>query len=128
MKFKQSATGFVFFLFLIVNINAQITPAYLMETVEYLCSREMAGRLPGHSGYTKAAAFMAKKFKEFNLKPIGRDYYQRFKVEYNEILGPEHFAIIKNGKKKEYELGKDDAYRGSTGAGRMKAGVVFCGY
>lgn len=128
MKLRQLMAVILFAVLFGANINAQITPAYLMETVEYLCSKELAGRLPGHPGYTKAAAFMAKKFKEFKLKPIGKDYYQRFKVEYNEILGPEHFAIIKEGKRTEYALGKDYAYRGFTGAGKLKTDVVFCGY
>jgi len=113
---------------IVVNMHAQMNKANLMETVEYLCKKEFAGRLPGQKGYTKAAEFMAKNFKQLNLKPIDKNYYQKFMVEYNEILAPEHFAIVKNGKKKNYNLGNDYAYRGFTGGAKLNAQVVFCGY
>jgi hypothetical protein len=108
--------------------SAQMNKANLMKTVEYLSKKEFAGRLPGHSGYTKAAEFMAKNFRQLKLKPISSNYFQKLKVEYNEILAPEHFAITKEGKKKNYNLGKDYAYRGLTGGAKLNAEVVFCGY
>ena len=49
-------------------------------------------------------------------------------VEYNEILSPEHFSVIMNGKTIQYQLGPDYVYRGFTGAGKLTAPVVFCGY
>lgn len=126
MKFKKLLTVLLILPF--VFVSAQINEKNLMKTVSYLAGKELAGRLPGHTGYTKAAQFMAKNFKQLKLKPVGKDYYQKLKVEYNEINGPEHFAIIKNGNKKEYKLGPDYAYRGLTGAGRLNSEVVFCGY
>ena len=108
--------------------SAQINEKNLMKTINYLSSKELAGRLPGHSGYTKAAQFMANNFRQLKLKPVGNDYFQKLKVEYNEITAPEHFAIIKNGRKKEYKLGPDYAYRGFTGAGKLNSEVAFCGY
>lgn len=119
----------VIFVFGFVALTmAQMNKDNLMETVNYLCKKEFAGRLPGHKGYTKAAEFMAKNFKQLKLKPIGKNYYQKLKVEYTDILSPEHFTIIKDGKKKNYDLGKDYAYRGFSGGAKLKAPVVFCGY
>jgi len=101
----------------------------LMETVKYLAGKELSGRLPGSDGYKKAADFIAEELKKLKLKPgAGEDYFQKLKVEYNEILAPEHLAVIKNGKRTEYKIGTDYAYRGFTGAGKMIAPVVFCGY
>ncbi|MEK6552606.1 MAG: M20/M25/M40 family metallo-hydrolase, partial [Bacteroidota bacterium] len=54
--------------------------------------------------------------------------FQKLKVEYNEILAPEHFSVIKDGKTINYKIGDDYAYRGFTGAGNFTAPVVFCGY
>lgn len=101
----------------------------LMKTVNFLASKELAGRLPGSIGYNKAADFMKEELIKMNLKPgDGKNYFQKLKVEYNEILPPEHFSVIKNNTKTKYELGKDYAYRGFTGAGKFTAQVAFCGY
>ncbi|MDP2037157.1 MAG: M20/M25/M40 family metallo-hydrolase [Ignavibacteria bacterium] len=108
---------------------AQIDKRELMKTVEFLASSELAGRLPGSVGYDKAANFISSELAKLNLKPGGDlKYFQKLKVEYTEILAPEHLAIIKNGKKTEYKLGPDFVYRGFTGSGNLTAPVVFCGY
>lgn len=133
--------SFAFVLFIIVfsgsSIYSQpkggdapsITKNELMKTVKFLASKELAGRLPGSIGYTKAANFVSNELKKINLKSAnGKDYFQKLKVEYNEILTPEHFAVIKNGSRINHTIGKDYVYRGFTGAGKFTAPVVFCGY
>ena len=106
-----------------------ITKNELMKTDRYLASKELAGRLPGSIGYTKAANFISGDFKKIDLKSAnGKNYFQKLKVEYNEILAPEHFAVIKNGNRINHTIGKDYVYRGFTGAGKFSAPVVFCGY
>ncbi len=106
-----------------------ITKNELMKTVKFLASKELAGRLPGSNGYTKAANFISGELKKIGMKPAnGKNYFQKLKVEYNEILAPEHFAVIQNGKRINHKIGKDYVYRGFTGAGKFSAPVVFCGY
>ena len=106
-----------------------ITKKALLTTDTFLAGKELNGRLPGSAGYDKAAEFMANEFSKIGLKPVEpNNYFQKFNVEYNEILPGEHFAIIKNGKRTEYKLGKDYVYRGFTGSGNFTAPVVFCGY
>jgi aminopeptidase YwaD len=110
-------------------IQPQINKDELYKTVQFLASRELAGRVAGSEGYEKAADFIAAEFTKLNLKPVGRNkYFQRLKVEYNEILPPEHFSVIKNGTTIPFMLGPDYVYRGFTGAGKLNANVVFCGY
>lgn len=117
------------FLFLSVSIHAQIKKEELMKTVEFLASKELAGRLSGSDGYTKAANFMAGELAKLKIKPAGdENYFQKLRVEYNEILAPEHFSIIKDGKTINYKIGDDYVYRGFTGAEKFIAPVVFCGY
>lgn len=107
----------------------QITKTELMKTVNFLSSKELAGRLPGHEGYDKAAKFIASEMSKLNLSPFNdKSYFQKLNVEYNDILAPEHFAIIKFGQKSFYNLGTDYVYRGFTGSGNLNAQVVFCGY
>lgn len=102
----------------------------LLKTVEYLASPELAGRLPGHEGFQKAADFIKHEFTNLHLKPggDGNDYFQKLNVEYNNIVSEEPFTIIKDGKKFQFELGKDYSYRGFTGSGNLTSDVVFCGY
>ncbi|MFA5804015.1 MAG: M20/M25/M40 family metallo-hydrolase [Melioribacteraceae bacterium] len=129
MKLQKNLFLISVFLFLSVPIYAQIKKEELMKTVEFLASKELAGRLPGSDGYTKAANFMAGELSKLKIKPGGNDnYFQKLKVEYNEILAPEHFSVIKDGKTINYKIGDDYAYRGFTGAGNFTAPVVFCGY
>jgi hypothetical protein len=101
----------------------------LMETVEFLASKDLAGRMSGSEGYNKAAKYTADQLKELNLKPMGDNgYFQNFKVEYNEIYSPVKLNLINGDTKTEYKLGKDFVFRGFTGSGNIKAPVVFCGY
>ncbi len=116
-------------LLLASSIEAQIDKNNLMNTINFLSSKELDGRLPGSEGYFKAANFIKEELKKLNLKPaVGKDYFQKLNVEYNQILPGEHFAIIKDGKRIEYKLGTDYVYRGFTGSGQITAPVAFCGY
>jgi len=118
-----------FFVFTTGIYFGQIDKNELMKTVNILASEEMAGRLPGHKGYDKAASFIQQELQKLKLKTFENNgYFQKLKVEYNNILAPEHFAIIKDGKKIKYNLGKDYVYRGFTGSGDFTANVAFCGY
>jgi hypothetical protein len=102
----------------------------LMKTVNFLASKELAGRLSGSDGFNKAAYYMANEFKSAGLRPLGDNgYFQNLNVEYNEILPPVILNLVKDGKTtKKYKLGKDFVCRGFTGSGKFVAPVVFCGY
>ena len=102
----------------------------LISLVEYLSSPELQGRLPGSEGYNKAAQFMADQFLRLGLVPGGEDgYFQHFNVECNEINGPCHFNLIRNGSiEKEFDLGEDYVYLSFTGSGHITAPVAFVGY
>lgn len=102
----------------------------LMKTVEYLASEELEGRLGGSEGYFKAAVFMANEFTKIGLQPFqGKSYFQKFNMEFNEILPPCSLNLIENDKIKiEYKLGDDYVFRGFTGSGDIKGEVIFAGY
>ncbi|MBI4811103.1 MAG: hypothetical protein HY800_06645, partial [Ignavibacteriales bacterium] len=135
MKFKYILP---LYLILVCAATAQITQSVnsglstisqndLMKTVEYLSSKDLAGRLSGSEGYNKAACYMADEFQKLGLKPLGDSaYFQKLKVEYNEIYPPVKIGLMEDGRrlptglttrrvvddssrrlKKEYKLGKD---------------------
>ncbi len=108
----------------------KITSDNLLKTVSYLASDELQGRLSGSKEYFEAAEFMANEFKDLGLKPFNKNsYFQKFNVEYNQVLPGARVNLYKNGKlSKKYKLGKDYVFRGFTGSGNIKAKVVFAGY
>jgi len=56
-------------------ILSQINKEELFKTIQYLASKEIAGRVAGSNGFTVAADFMAHEFTKLNLKPAGDDNY-----------------------------------------------------
>lgn len=107
--------------------EATITAADLLQKVEILSAPEMAGRLPGTEGYRRAAEWAAAQFAALGLEPGGDDgYLQTLTIESNEIIGDAEFSV--EGSQQVYELGRDYVFRGFTGAGKVDAEVVFCGY
>ncbi|NRA94651.1 MAG: M28 family peptidase [Planctomycetes bacterium] len=55
-----------------------ITPEYCEIVLSYLAGEECQGRRTGTEGYQKAADYVAARFKEFGLKPVGdeKTYFQ----------------------------------------------------
>jgi hypothetical protein len=105
-----------------------ITQKDLIETVSYLASDELKGRLSGSKGYKMAADYMAKQFLKAGLEPANNgSFFQYFFTEYNEISEAE-FGIYKDNTISYYIHGKDFSCRGFTGSGKLSAPVVFCGY
>jgi hypothetical protein len=105
-----------------------ISQKELIETVSYLASDELKGRLSGSQGYYTAADYMAKEFLKAGIMPAGRGrFFQYFFTEYNEISDAK-FGIVKDNKIYYYKLGTDFSCRGFSGRGKYTAPVVFCGY
>lgn len=112
------------------NIVENITQESLYETVEFLASPKLNGRLAGTEGYFQAAKYSANKLKEYGCQPMNNEsYFQKFNVECNEILPGSEFQLVSNNEiVKNYKLGKDYIFRGFTGSGDLQGEVVFCGY
>jgi aminopeptidase YwaD len=109
---------------------AEVRIENLMETVEFLASPELEGRLAGSQGLIKAAQFGADRFNEFGLAPAGDfGYFQPFHVEYNQVLPGSKMTLTgKDGQNISLILGEDYSFRGFTGAGEVEAQVIFAGY
>ncbi|MBN2572246.1 MAG: M20/M25/M40 family metallo-hydrolase [Ignavibacteriales bacterium] len=136
MKIAMIKNFILFFILTIYSFGQSqnglnsITKEELFQTVTYLSSEELEGRLAGTEGYNLAADFSSDKFFDLKLKPFnGMSYYQDFLIECNEIQNPYKFNLIKNDEiVNKYQLGKDFAFRGFTGSGDFTADVVYCGY
>lgn len=109
---------------------AEVRIENLMETVEFLASPELEGRLAGSHGLMKAVQFGADRLEAYGLTPAGDfGYFQLFHVEYNQVLPGSKMTITgKGGQHVSLVLGEDYSFRGFTGAGEVEAEVVFAGY
>lgn len=137
-KFFLSCMAFI----LLVNINLSadevekcmksINYSTLFDTVKLLASPEYEGRLSGHEGYNKSAAWAVDKFKEWGIKPVYDDYYRRFDVEYNDINKSKLDLLIPAKDGNEYlrplKMMEDYLPELYTGFGSGKGEVVFVGY
>mgnify|MGYP001043447725 CR=1 FL=1 len=59
----------------------------LKDDVSYLASSELAGRLPGTSGYRKAQTYLIKQLEEMGMTPIIQPFVIRIRdVEKSEVI------------------------------------------
>lgn len=109
---------------------ARIDPRLYLEHVKYLASEELKGRGTGTPELDKAAAYIAKHFREMGLQPVnGRSSYQEFQVTTNAKLGSgnlleyEHDGLTRALKFREEFIPFNFSARG-----KCSAPVVFAGY
>ncbi|MBE9511567.1 MAG: M28 family peptidase [Bacteroidetes bacterium] len=93
---------------------SSISHENLIESVNYLSSGELKGRLAGSDSYNIAAEYVADLFKKYNLEPLGDSgYFQYFSIEHND-LNTSKLSVVFNEKEKEYKFGSDYVCRGMT--------------
>lgn len=69
----------------------------ISKHIQYLASDKMKGRGTGSKENTKAARYVAKKFKQYGLKPLGTEgYYQPFTAKVRRIVVPDSLRPAKN--------------------------------
>jgi hypothetical protein len=111
----------------IKHINL-ISSTNLMQTTSYLSSSKYNGRLPGSHEYEMAARYVANRFKEAGLKPIGsKSFLHFFDVELN-LINEASMAIVHNDDVYDLELGNDFNCRGFSGASSIFSELAFVGY
>lgn len=99
--------------------------------IQVLAADNMEGRNTGSPGHLRAAQFLAGKFKEAGLKPLGTNgYLQPVKFKVAKILEDQSsLAIVRDGKTTPLTLGLDANLGVRAGLPEhTEADVVFCGY
>ena len=96
------------------------------DTVPFLASDELAGRLPGTPGIVAAGEYLAGKLRDAGVPPAPAlgGYFQSFPMLLSTALGDTRLAI--NGK--PLVLNTDYAPLSITGEGAFRGPVVFAGY
>ncbi len=93
-------------------ISNEITQEELKQHIRFLASDELKGRRAGESGNTQAAEYIANKFQEYGLIPVGdaKTYYQNFSfISATKIGERNKLAITMNGK--SFEPLVDNQYK-----------------
>jgi hypothetical protein len=103
-KWASKITRSLFFLscFLPVSLFAQDS-LRIRQTLNELCSSEMAGRGYLENGHKKAARYIKDRFAAAGLKPLPGGYLQPFPM--SAVLFPKEPELHINGRK--LEVGKD---------------------
>ena len=123
-------TRWILLLTPVVLCAADINPQTYLEHVKYLASPELKGRATGSPELETAAAYIAKQFESFGLRPAdGKSYLQEFPAELGAHLGPANgFAFTSAGSKQTLKEGRDyEPFAFSTN-GKFTGAVVFAGY
>lgn len=91
-----------------------------------LSSKEFAGRGTGQPGFQKAADFVAAKFKEWGLKPVGKDgtFFQQVPFLRTKVVDDKTFFEVE-GKPIKIAAGKGLSFRSATGTGEVSGDLVL---
>ena len=119
----------------LVEAMHSISSHTLFAYIEELCSEKFGGRLTGTPGYDAAAQWTASLLEKWGIQPAGDNgtYFQNFPNPYTLVLkGSEvilHIPYKKNTFiEKHYEYETDFLPGSTSGAGEVKAEVVYVGY
>ena len=119
----------------ISNPTESISETEIVEYVTILTSLDFNGRLSGSPGYTKSAEWVASKFQEWGIKPLGENdsYLQYFDNPYTKIL--DRGSVSYQFKdihgliaEKNYSF-PDEYYPGqNSGSGTIEGELVYVGF
>lgn len=112
--------------------NADFDPRDIMRHVDYLCRKELGGRMTGSPGERKATAYVAAYLDHLGLKPAGDNgtWFQKFDFPNGAELGQENRLNLKIGSETT-ELVVNQDWRPLTFSGNVEidlTDVVFAGY
>ena len=114
----------------VYGADAKIDPKLYLDDVKFLASPELKGRATGSPELEKAADFIARKFREFGLKPVdGKSYLQAFRVTTDARLGKQNrFDFVERGHTTVLRCPEDFVPFNYSSSTKLNGGVVFAGY
>lgn len=116
-----------------VSLYAQVQQKNLENHIQYLSADKMIGRETGRKGSHKAADYVEKYFKKYNLKPMGEHgYRQPFEAKITKVkiadslrMSDNIIGFLDNGAKYTIVIGAhyDHLGTGQIGGSRDSLGV-----
>ncbi len=96
------------------------------QTLPFLASDALAGRLPGTPGLQRASEFLSLEFKRIGLKPFpGHDYYQPFTMLLSAALDPSSSISVND---RPLKIETDFVPMGLSAQGSFRGKMVYAGY
>jgi uncharacterized protein len=79
-----------------IEVANDFDPERTDEHVAYLASPALAGRQAGSSGAEAAAAYIADRFSDYGLEPVGENggFFQTFPLTYPKLLAAPRLEIV----------------------------------
>lgn len=94
---------------------------YAHQIIDTLCSPSMHGRGYVNKGDSIAADYIKKEFEKCGLKPLGKEFYQRFTFDVNTF--PDNISLSINGK--PLRAGKDFIAESYSDGCKGSAKIIF---
>jgi Tol biopolymer transport system component len=116
------------------GLQPAMTRSDLYAHVKYLASDELTGRMTGTEGTRLASEYIAARFKEAGLEPLGDNgtYFQEFTFPSGlELVPPENAFQSRDtggGEPHAYTLEQDYRPLSFSANDRVQGDVVFAGY
>ena len=112
--------------------NANFRDIDIIRHVDYLCRKELGGRMTGSTGERKATAYVSTYFDYLGLVPAGDNgtWFQAFEFPDGAELGPGNsFKFTVGGKAHDATIDKNwRPVSFSSNAKIENKEVIFCGY
>lgn len=113
-----------------VAVSREFDAARARAHVDWLADPARAGRYTGSTGYDESARYVADRFREIGLEPLGTDgtYFQNWATNIVKLSSMPVFERVGDGAKK-YEPRVHFAERvgGRAGSGTAEGNVVYVG-
>ncbi len=122
---------------LLASLAAAVRPGAIREesyrdSVKFLASEQLKGRLTGTPELEKAARWIAGRFRELGIPPVPgqKDYFQRFDVTVSASLGKGNrlSESLDGGRPRALAFGQEFQPLNLSATGRAAGEVVFAGY
>ena len=110
---------------------AEADPARYLEHVKYLAAPEREGRDAGSQGLEDAANYIAERFEQYGLEPVGEagSFLQPFTVTTGATMGDGNRLTVQHGEESvSLRPGEDYVPVNFSSNGSVSGPVVFAGY
>ncbi|MGE0088031.1 MAG: M28 family peptidase [Bacteroidales bacterium] len=119
----------------LLNLANTVNEKEIIEYATKLTSSEFDGRLSGSPGYMKSAEWIASKFEEWGIKPLGDNgyYLQYFDNAYTKVFDSGSVSyqfndITSKTTEKTYRFPEEYFPGQNSGSGTIEGDLVYVGF
>lgn len=111
------------------NASPAISSEEISKHIKYLASDELQGRRSGTPSCEQAASYITTRFKEYGLKPGGKEFLQPFEFIAGIKQGAGNSIKVKSGERDlAFRLGDDYQPYNFSASGQVTGDLVLAGF